>query len=90
MSRPGLTIERLTALFALGAILLTPPFLGIFNRPSMAWGIPLLYLYLFLAWGLLIAIAALVMERSSEESEKPGGAVEAEPQRSDATPDGPV
>jgi hypothetical protein len=64
MTRPGLTYERLVALFLLGVLLFTPPFLGIFNTPERTLGLPSLYLYLFAAWTLLIALVAIVIERS--------------------------
>ena len=44
MSRPGLTHERLVALFLLGVFLFTPPFLGIFNTPDRILGLPSRYL----------------------------------------------
>jgi hypothetical protein len=68
MARHGLTGERLFALFLLGALLFTPPWLGVFDRPRLVAGIPLLYLYLFVAWGLLILLMALVTE-TAEDSE---------------------
>jgi hypothetical protein len=54
---------RLTALFMLGALLFNYPILALFNQPSMVFGIPLLYAYIFAAWALLIAMMALVVER---------------------------
>lgn len=62
MPRRGVTGERLVALFLLGVALFTPPWLGVFNHPQRILGLPLLYVYLFAAWGLLIALAALVIE----------------------------
>ena len=47
MSRPGLTRERLLALFLLGMLLFLSPFLSIFNTPGRILGLPSLYLYLF-------------------------------------------
>jgi len=35
----------------------------VFNVPAMIFGIPLLYVYFFLAWAALIALMALVIER---------------------------
>jgi hypothetical protein len=67
MSRPGLTHERLVALFLLGVFLFTPPFLGIFNTPDRILGLPSLYLYLFAAWTLLIALVTLAIERSDAD-----------------------
>jgi hypothetical protein len=69
MSRPGLTGERLAAMFILAAVLFNPPVLSIFNRAEQLFGVPLLYLYLFLAWALLITLTALLVERAEEGSE---------------------
>jgi hypothetical protein len=67
MSRPGLTHERLVALFLLGVFLFTPPFLGIFNTPDRILGLPSLYLYLFVAWTLLIVLVTLAIESSDAD-----------------------
>ena len=40
-----------------------PPLLALFNRAVMVAGVPLLYLYVFLAWALLITLLALVVEK---------------------------
>jgi hypothetical protein len=55
--------EHLTALFLLGALLILPPILLIFNRPVRVFGLPVLYLYLFLAWATVIVLAAAVTRR---------------------------
>jgi hypothetical protein len=86
MSRPGLTQERLVALFLLGVLLFTPPFLGIFNGPGRILGIPSLYLYLFAAWTVLIVLVAIVVE-SSEADEGPAKSAEAPPIGSEVTSD---
>jgi hypothetical protein len=69
MTRPGITTERLVALFLLGIVAFTPPFLGIFNTPRLIFGIPLLYLYLFAVWGLLIGLVALTVHLSADEND---------------------
>ena len=51
------TAHRLAALFAVGLAALYPPFMGAFNRPGSLFGIPLLPLYLFTVWGLLVLVA---------------------------------
>ena len=73
MSRPGLTQERLFAVFILGVVLFTPPFLGIFNTKSLVLGVPVLALYLFSAWAVLIAaVAAIVRASADSEDSRPG------------------
>ena len=67
MSRPGLTNERLVALFLLGVLLFTPPLLWVFNTADRILGLPRLYLYLFAAWTLLIVLVMIVIERSGGE-----------------------
>lgn len=69
MTRPGITTERLLALFLLGIIIFTPPFLGIFNTPRLILGIPMLYLYLFGAWGLLIGLVAQIVHRAAGDDD---------------------
>lgn len=63
MHKPNATAERLVALFALGNLLFNYPLLTIFNHSETLWGVPLLYAYVFGAWGLLIALMALVIEK---------------------------
>ena len=57
--------QRLVALFLLGWLLFNYPLLSLFAGAVTIGGIPLLYLYLFLVWALLIALMALVVERRS-------------------------
>ena len=63
MNKPYIKTQRLAALFALGAVLFNYPLLALFNRAVMVAGVPLLYLYVFLAWALLITLMALVVEK---------------------------
>lgn len=65
MGRPGLTAERLLALFVAGWLLLNYPLLALFGRLGTVAGVPALYLYLFVAWALLIAGIALVLGRDA-------------------------
>jgi len=55
---------RLVAVFLLGVLLFNYPLLALFNRTMLVFGVPLLYAYIFVAWALLIGLAALVVERS--------------------------
>ncbi len=61
---------RLAALFMLGAVLFNYPILSLANLNRMVWGIPLVYLYLFLVWGLLIFLMVLVTRRKPKISIK--------------------
>jgi hypothetical protein len=54
---------RLACLFLLGCLLFNYPLLALFNVRAMAFGVPILYAYIFLAWALLIALVAVLMER---------------------------
>ena len=54
--------QRLAALSMLGCLLFNYPFLALFNNPGILFGIPVLYVYIFAAWGLLILLIAMVVE----------------------------
>jgi hypothetical protein len=54
--------QRLVALFFLGSLLFNYPVLSLFNVARDAFGIPVLYAYLFATWALLIVLMALVVE----------------------------
>ena len=49
----------------LGCLLFNYPLLALFNVRASIFGIPSLYAYLFVAWALLIALVAIVMERGN-------------------------
>jgi hypothetical protein len=65
MVRSSLKGQRLVALFLLGCLLLNYPLFSLFAGAASVFGVPLLYVYVFLAWALLIALMAVVVERSS-------------------------
>lgn len=66
MRRSGTTGPRLAAIFMIGCVLLNYPILSLFSRPVEVAGIPLLYVYVFAAWILLVGLLALVIERPRE------------------------
>jgi hypothetical protein len=53
----------LIAAFLFGCLLFNYPLLYLFNIDYRLFGVPLLYVYAFAAWGLLIALTAAVIER---------------------------
>ncbi|MGH8676556.1 MAG: hypothetical protein ACREVG_19885 [Burkholderiales bacterium] len=55
--------QRLVALCVLGIVLFNYPLLAVFNIPATVFGIPVLYAYFFVAWGMLITLMALAAER---------------------------
>ena len=59
MTGLNLVRERALALFFLALVAFSPALLAIFSRPDFLFGVPLLYLYLFGVWGLVIACVAL-------------------------------
>ena len=66
MIRPTLKGQRLVALFLLGWLLFNYPLLSLFASDSRLWGIPLVYVYLFVAWAALIGAMALIIERRDQ------------------------
>lgn len=63
MNKIQLTGQQLVVLFLLGCLLFNYPLLSIFSREGLIWGIPILYVYIFIAWAGLIALMAIVIER---------------------------
>ena len=63
MKTKGARAARLAFLFILGVLLFNYPLLALFNVQGRIFGVPVLYAYIFVAWGLLIALVAIVMER---------------------------
>ena len=66
MRRSRTTGQRLAAIFVMGCVLLNYPILSLFSRPLDVAGIPLLYIFVFAAWILLVGLMALVVERTRD------------------------
>jgi hypothetical protein len=64
MNQPDDKSQRLVGVFLLGTLLFNFPLLALFNRAASAFGVPLLYAYVFVSWALVIGLLALVVERS--------------------------
>ena len=54
--------QRLIALFILGCVLFNYPILSLFNVAADAFGVPVLYAYIFAAWAVLVGLMALAVE----------------------------
>ena len=59
--------ERYGALILLAALLFNPPIMSIFNSTRLILGVPMLFLYLFVAWALIIALNAYLAKKLSAE-----------------------
>lgn len=59
--KSGLKNQYLWVVFFLGVILLNYPILAIYNIPELWFGIPVLYLFVFLFWFLLILATFLII-----------------------------
>ncbi len=64
--RSGLLRQRLVGLFALGLLLFNFPLLAVWDRDLLFFGLPLFPTALFLAWALLIAALAWLLERAGD------------------------
>ena len=55
------TSARLVALAVLAFLLFNYPLLRLFDVDVIVWGVPLVWLYVFVAWGALIALVGLTL-----------------------------
>jgi len=54
--------QRFVALCMLGMLLFNYPILALFNVSGVLLGVPVLYVYMFVAWAALIALLAWIAE----------------------------
>ena len=54
--------QRFVALCLLGTLLFNYPILALFNVSGTVLGVPVLYVYMFIAWAALIATMAWLAE----------------------------
>ena len=62
--------QRLIGLFFLGLILFNFPIIALFSEAGWFFNLPVLYVYIFLAWILIILSTALILKRKTEQSDK--------------------
>ncbi len=62
MRRLALKKQRLVAVFLCGVLLLYSPVISLFDQARLMFGVPVLYLYVFAVWGVLIAVMAWITE----------------------------
>ncbi|EHQ52512.1 hypothetical protein ECTPHS_07466 [Ectothiorhodospira sp. PHS-1] len=66
MAPPSGARERYVAAFLLGLALFFPPLLAVFDVPTTLLGIPVLFLYLYLAWLTVILVVLLIVVRNPD------------------------
>lgn len=62
--------ESWVILFIMGFIMMNFPFLHIFNKSDTVFGLPLMFLYLFVGWGISILIIYLFTLANGDSDEK--------------------
>jgi hypothetical protein len=73
MTRDSKINKRLVALFLIGCVLLNFPILSLVNLEILIFGLPLLYVYIFGVWCLLISLTALAtLFHSRERADESG------------------
>ena len=60
MRRPNATSEGSIVTFLFAVLALNPPVLTIFSVEVFLFGVPLLYLYLFVVWAIIVALVAWI------------------------------
>ena len=63
--------DSIVILFVFGSLALNYPFLDLFDRAWMPFGIPLLYLYLYLLWLAIIGVLVVIVRHSQLPSIEP-------------------
>lgn len=58
--------------FVLGLVMMNYPFISIFNKPTLPFGIPLLYLYLLIGWCFSIVIVYLFSRAAAKDPDSRG------------------
>jgi hypothetical protein len=67
MTRDAKINKRLVAIFLFGLFSLNYPLLSLFNLEILIFGLPLLHVYIFGIWCLLIGLTALVTMSPSKD-----------------------
>jgi hypothetical protein len=60
MDRRG---QRLAVVFVVGLLVFNYPLMSLASTDTTLFGIPVLYLYLFGSWALIVGTMALIIER---------------------------
>ena len=69
--------KRLVSAFLLGAVFFNFPLLSLFNHMSYVLGFPILYLYIFSLWLLMIVLMIVITTRGNSPDNHRSSAEEA-------------
>ena len=61
--------ENMVILFVVGLLALNYPLLSLFDQMKLVLGIPLLFLYVFVIWLVIIVLTAMVVERAERRGD---------------------
>ncbi|RMD60965.1 MAG: hypothetical protein D6826_11145 [Alphaproteobacteria bacterium] len=83
MSRSNKSAEWSVALFLLAALALSPPILSIFSVEGTLFGLPVLYLYFFTVWAVIVAAVAWTADLGAgrQPPDDPGAGASERPRR---------
>ncbi len=77
---PSPRVQSAAVLVPLAALfLLMPPFVLLFATPRMVFGVPLIVLYIFGVWALLVVATRLLARRLAPRQQAPAGPPAGEP-----------
>lgn len=62
MNRFMIRGQQLVAIFLVGCLLFNYPVLSWFSYDGMLWGIPVLFIYMFTSWTIVIGLMILIIE----------------------------
>ena len=62
MNKATVRRHRLVAIFVIGCLLFNYPLLSLFSTETMLWGFPVLYIYTFVSWFVLIGLMIMIIE----------------------------
>jgi hypothetical protein len=65
--------DAILILALLGVWLFMPPMLDVFSQRASVFGMPLIVVYVFGVWLILIGVTALLSSRISDSAAEPGG-----------------
>lgn len=73
MTPENIKNKRLFCLFLLGCLIFNYPIISLFNHDIFVFGIPILFVYLFCSWALIIIAMIFITRINPKMQTKPTG-----------------